>query len=194
MFWVSILIDLLVTAAAEYRRPHPTEPVNVRNALAGLFYDLRFAGRRLAKKPGWTALSAGTLALGLAAAIVATILVRDVLLQPLPFPQSDRLVRIVERSNNGRGWWPAFPNASDWRAQATFFNGVGIADIPAVRPVVLHGTAVRVPISRAARGLFETLGVRRIAGRLFTPQENAPGGQPVALISEAFWRGPRSGA
>ncbi len=189
LFWASMLIDVLITTAAERRRAHGSHTVHVRATLAGMLYDLRLSGRRLAQRPGWTALSAGTLALGLAAAIVSTILVRDVLLQPLPFPQSDRLVRIVERSDNGRGWWPSFPNAADWRAHATFFAGVGIADIPAVRPVAIDGTAVRVPVSRAARGLFETLGVRPVAGRLFTAEENAPGGAPVAIISETFWRG-----
>src|SRR4051812_20734666 len=177
------------TASAVNRTPPAPSNIFVRNAIRGVLYDLRFAVRRLARQPGWTALSAGTLALGLATTIVATVLVRDVLLQPLPFPQSDRLVRIVERSDNGRGWWPSFPNASDWGAQATFFSGVGIADIPAVRPVALNGTAVRVPVSRAARGLFETLGVQPVAGRLFSAEENAHGGPPVAIVSEAFWRG-----
>src|SRR4051812_37610736 len=142
------------TASAVNRTPPAPSNIFVRNAIRGVLYDLRFAVRRLARQPGWTALSAGTLALGLAATIVATVLVRDVLLQPLPFPQSDRLVRIVERSDNGRGWWPSFPNAADWRAQATFFTGVGIADIPAVRPVALNGTAGAGARARAPRRVF----------------------------------------
>ncbi len=192
-FWIVTCLDLAITTAAERRRRDRSASVMLRQSFSGWIHDLRFSARRLAKRPAWTALSAGTLALGLAAATVATILVRDVLLQPLPFPRSDRLVRIVERSDNGRGWWPSFPNAADWRAQAACFSGVGIADIPAVRPVTLNGTAVRVPISRAARGLFETLGVRPVAGRLFTAEENAPGGAHVAIVSEAFWRGPLGG-
>jgi putative ABC transport system permease protein len=69
------------------------------------------------------------------------------------------------------------------------FDGVGIADVPIVRPVLLDGQAVRVPVSRAARGLFETLGVRPAVGRLFTESENRPGGPAVAIVSDAFWRG-----
>ena len=60
--------------------------------------------------------------------------------------------------------------------------------VPSVKPVLLDGHALRVPVSRAARGLFETLGVRPTIGRLFTDEENRPGGSTVAIISHNFWR------
>jgi predicted permease len=160
----------------------------------GVSSDIQHGIRRLAKSPAWAATAAGTLALGLAASIVAAVLVRDVLLRPLPFHEPERLVRIVEVSENGRRWWPSFPNAADWREHGRMFAGVGIADVPAVRPVEVNGQAVRVAVSRAARGLFETLGVRPVVGRVFTPEENRPGGPPSAMVSEAFWRRHLGGA
>jgi predicted permease len=132
--------------------------------------------------------AAGTLALGLASAVVAWVLVRDVLLRPLPFPGPDRLVRLREVSDDGRQWWPSFPNAADWREHARFFEGVAIGDVPRVIPVLLEGRAVRVPVSRAARGFFETLGVQPAAGRFFTAGENRAGAPPVAVVSDRFWK------
>jgi len=156
--------------------------------------DITIAVRHFAKAPAWCAAAAGTLALGLAASLVTGVLVRDVLLAPLAFPRSDRLVRLVEVSENGRRWWPSFPNAADWREHARMFAGVGIADIPRLVPVLLDGTASRVPVSRAARGLFETLGVTPLSGRFFTADEQQPGGPAAAIVSERFWRRELGGA
>ena len=172
---------MLPPASSSYLRPRTPGVFTLLN-------DVKLSVRRLARTPGWTFASAGTLALGLAAAIVAGVVLRDVLMRPLPFPSPERLVRLREVSENGRRWWPSYPNAADWREQGRMFSGVGIADIPRVVPVQLDGRAARVAVSRASRGLFETLGVQPAAGRLFTPDENRPGGAPVAVVSDRFWR------
>jgi putative ABC transport system permease protein len=201
-FWARMIADLIVASAAErasLRRrarqtvvPDPTPSrrpaMRVLLLLHHVMSDLRLALRRFARTPGWTLVSAGTLALGLAGGLIGGVLVRDVLMRPLPFDQPDRLVRIVEVSGNGGRWWPSFPNAADWREHGRMFDGVGVADIPTVKPVLLDGRAVRVPVSRAGRGLFETLRVRPAAGRLFADDENRPGGEPAAIVSERFWR------
>ncbi|HSC26791.1 MAG TPA: ABC transporter permease [Vicinamibacterales bacterium] len=200
-FWLLTFADIAVTSVAErqsqrrrrdeYGHPRPLSrslTMRLTRSISNGVSDFRLAVRRLGKAPGWTLISSGTLAMGLAASVLATVLVRDVLLRPLPFPRSDRLVRILEVSANGGRWWPSFPNAADWRERARMFEGVGIADVPRVVPVTLDGRAVRVPVSRAAAGLFDTLGVRPVAGRLFADRESRPGGDPVALVSERFWR------
>jgi putative ABC transport system permease protein len=197
-FWVRMLVDVLVTSFAEHgfdaraarrrRRPADHRASSIVQLIGGAGRDLRLAIRRLGRMPAPAFTSGGTLALGLATSIVSAILVRDVLLRPLPFPQPGELVRILEVSEGGRRWWPSFPNAADWRQHASFFRGVGIADIPSVRPVLVDGAAVRVPVSRAARGFFETLGVRPAAGRLFAADENRPGGRAAAIVSDRFWR------
>ncbi|HTI36296.1 MAG TPA: FtsX-like permease family protein [Vicinamibacterales bacterium] len=190
-FWTLTLCDLLLTAVAERAPFRRSARVSVRTLFMGLTHDVRYAARTLIYRPGWTGLNAGTLAVGLAATIVASVLVRNVLLAPLPFPESEQLVRLREVSDDGGRWWPSFPNARDWRDQAgSVFRGVGIADVPRVRVVMLDGTGLRVSVSRAAGGLFETLGVHPLAGRLFSADENKPGGPPAAIVSEAFWRGP----
>ena len=190
-FWIRMTANLVAAALAE----RLSSPVSIQGVFAmpspsRLVDEVRVAARRLVKRPAWTFGAAGTLALGLAASVVTIVLVRDILLRPLAFPHADRLVRLREIDEKGGCcWYPSFPNAADWRKEAQFFSGVGIADIPRVTPVLLDGTAVRVPVSRAARGFFETLGVRPIAGRFFTDDENRPGGAAVAVVSERFWRG-----
>jgi putative ABC transport system permease protein len=190
VFWLRALLDLAVTAAAE-RRMCLSFPTGAdMRLMLDLLADMRTAIRRLWSAPVWTLSAAATLAIGLAAAIVSAVLIRDIVLQPLSLPDADRLVRLREIGEDGRCcWYPSFPNAADWREQARMFSGVGIADIPRVVPVLLDGTAVRVPVSRAARGLFETLRVQPAAGRFFSADENRPGGAPVAVVSERFWRG-----
>jgi len=196
-FWVRMIADLLAASAAERiagrrRRAQADLPDDhgtpFGRATRGVLRDLRLAVRRLMRTPAMVLTTGGTLALGLAASIVSAILVRDVVLKPLPFPHPEELVRLVEVSDNGSRWWPSFPNAVDWREHARFFRGVAIADIPAVRPVIVDTAAVRVPVSRAARGFFETLGVQPASGRLFTDDENRPGGPPAAIVSDRFWR------
>ena len=85
--------------------------MRILQSAANIAADLRFAARRLAATPGWTMVASGTLALGLAVSLVSGILMRDVLLRPLPFPNPDRLVRLIEQSENGFMWWPSYPNA-----------------------------------------------------------------------------------
>ena len=155
--------------------------------------DVRVSLRHLARTPAWTFIASGTLAVGLAASLVAGVLLRDVVLRPLPFPHADRLVRIIEISENGRGWWPSYPNARDWREHGRMFDAVGIGGTSRIEPVLLDASAVRAPVAKAGAGFFEMFGIRPVAGRLFAPDEQHPESLPVAVITERFWRGPLHG-
>ena len=188
-FWAALCGDLLLTAAAERLRPPVAFERHSRRSQTMIITDLRLALRRQARTPGLSLLAAMTLGVGLAAPLVASVLARDILLEPLPFPDAGRLVRLLERSEAGRVMWPSYPNAADWRADAgEAFDGIGIADVPKEGPIGSGGRVWRVPVSRAGRGFFETLGVRPIAGRLFAPDETVQGGPAAALISERLWR------
>jgi putative ABC transport system permease protein len=204
-FWGRILADLLVTAAAEHTSGHrlfhsPDIAPELRRhrmrmirPLADLATDIRFAARQLVARPAWTLIASGTLALGLAASLVAGVLMRDVILRPLPFPDADRLVRLLEVSADGGRWWPAYPNARDWREHGRMFDAVGISGTPRIEPVILEGHSVQAPVAMAGAGFLEMFAVRPAGGRLFTADEHRPGGPPVALVTERFWRGPLNG-
>jgi putative ABC transport system permease protein len=189
--WCYALADLAVAAVAErvpvrsggMRRTH------MGSGLKRMTIDSWLSLRSIGRSPGAPALSVLTLAMGLAASLVAFVVVRDVLIRPLPFPDPDRLVRLTEVDARGGNWWPSYPNCVDWRREATqLFDRLGCADAESLQPVIVGSQAVKVPYARASGGFFEALGVRPVAGRLFSQDENRIGGSPAALVSYRFWR------
>lgn len=152
--------------------------------------QLRSAVRSLTRRPGRTVVAATALGLGITTLVVAVVLVQGILLRPLPFPAADRLVRLVELDQNGRQWWPSYPNFVDWRAQGgRVFEGVAAADAALPRPVVWSGQAQRLSVAAYSRGFLDVLGVHPAVGRDIAADENVPGGPAVAVVSWRFWRG-----
>ena len=88
--------------------------------------DLRFAFRQLLKNPGSTAVAVLTLALGIGANTAIFSVVNAVLLRPLSYPESDRLVWLSERSPSFPTMSVSYPNFIDWRAQQTVFEQIGV--------------------------------------------------------------------
>jgi putative ABC transport system permease protein len=185
-FWFRMTVDLGVTVAMERRESSGVARRRGRNVVR---LDLVPALREMGRRPAAALTASATLGLGIAATVVLGVLVRDVLLKPLPFSEADRLVRVTELEDGGGSYWPSFPNIRDWRDRAEFLEGVIAADVGAVRPVISDGQAVRATLGRVSRGFFGTLGVRPVMGRDLRDDENAPGGAAVALVSEEFWRG-----
>ncbi len=193
-FWLMIVSDLMVTSMAERVKPRASALKGERRSYwNGLRLDVTAALRRIVREPTHALGSAAVLSVGLAASVLVLTLVRGVLLAPLPFPQSEQLVRLFERDSTGGRWYPSFPNITDWRDNARVFSSVGAADVPNVRSVLLGGGAMRARIGQASRDFFATLGVQPALGRAFTASENAPGGAPVALVSWEFYQGELGG-
>lgn len=192
--WMRAAADLILTGAAERRRsrrPHttPQDRVSVASHFGRLLADLGAAARRQRGAPGSALFAASALALGIGAALAAFVLVRDVLVRPLPLPEPDRLVRLREVTETGGRFWPSFPNCADWEAANTgSFAAIGCGSIPTATVVDIGGTSVRADVARGTAGLFEALGVRPSMGRSFTGVEHRPGGPAVALASERFWK------
>ena len=88
--------------------------------------DLRFAFRQLLKNPGFTAVALLTLALSIGANTAIFSVVNAVLLRPLPYAESDRLVWLSERSPNFPTMSVSYPNFTDWREQQTVFEQIGV--------------------------------------------------------------------
>lgn len=192
--WARAVADLVVTARAERRQREPFVSSRERRTMTERLRlwtaDLRSAARHLRSKPGSALLAAGTLALGLAAALSAFVLVRDILLEPLPFPGPERLVRLREQ-NDGEGqrrFWPSFPTCADWEARATSFTALGCASIPEPTVVFLDSRGVMADVARGTAGLFRALGVQPVAGRLFSANEHRAGGPAVAVVRRGFWQ------
>jgi putative ABC transport system permease protein len=147
----------------------------------------------LRKNPGFTAVVITTLALGIGANSAIFSVVDAVLLKPLPYPQSDRLVIVREAvrvPGSERDQDTISPgDFTDWRQRATVFENIAafayrsfdLNDLSeAARPTRVEGDLV-------SASFFSVLGVEAALGRVFTADEDRYGGPPVAVLSRSLW-------
>src|SRR4029077_16161053 len=91
--------------------------------------DLRFAIRTLRKSPGFTAIAILTLALGIGANTSLFSVVNAVLLNPLPYPNPERLVMLHESKPNFKNGSISYPNFRDWQKDNHSFSAIGVTRI-----------------------------------------------------------------
>jgi len=157
--------------------------------LETLAQDLRYTFRMLRRSPGFTAVAVLTLALGIGANTAVFSVVDTVLLRPLPYPDSERLVQMWSTKANTNRWgiWTAYPRFLDWRRLATRFE-----DMAAVRFWVInlsggdHPEALHVVVTSSR--LFQVLRVQPLLGRTFLPEEDQPGHDHVIILSHGLWQ------
>src|SRR5262249_17934074 len=156
--------------------------------LEATWRDLRYGARMLLKSPGFTATALLTLALGIGANITIFSVVNAVLLRPLPYPESERLVFLWSEAprQNIRERASAYANFSEWRNQNKSFEDLAVFD-PTV--VTLTGAAEpeQVMSVRASANLFPLLGVAPMVGRTFTADEERQRAR-VVVLSHGLWR------
>jgi putative ABC transport system permease protein len=152
--------------------------------------DLRHAIRILLKNRLFTTIAILTLAIGIGANTAIFSIVNGVLLRPLPYPNSDRVVALweMEQGENGMERWRVTPaNFLDWKRLNTQFQSMA-----AVGASTLNLTGVGQPEQlnggRVTAGYFEVLGIRPMLGRLFHSSENEPGNDQVVILSEQLWK------
>jgi predicted permease len=151
--------------------------------------DIRYGFRMLLKKPGFTVVAILTFALGVGANSAIFTVVNAVLLRPLPFPESERVMAV------GRSFIdsPQIGNVDDprylfWREQQQSFEamsahqsmGAGVNLSDDGEPEFIQGLRVSVDF-------FNVVGVKPYIGRPFTPQEDSASGERVAILSDSLW-------
>jgi putative ABC transport system permease protein len=153
-----------------------------------LWQDLKFALRMLRKNPGFTAVAMLTLALGIGANTAIFSVVNAVLLRPLPYGDADQLLAIsqTDRASGTTGVPVSFTKFTAIDEQNKSLAGVGAfyANTPSL--VSERGPEL-VNAARVSADLFRVLGVAPALGRSFLPEEEAPGGTDVVLLSDGFW-------
>src|SRR5947208_2316270 len=148
-----------------------------------LLQDLRYAVRTLAKSPGFTGVAVLTLALGIGANTAIFSAVNTVLLKPLPYPGSDRLVQIMSTGFRGVRFGVSFPDLRDLRALSRDFTGVA-AVVSRRYNLTGAGDAREVQVAAATADLCDVLQVRPEIGHAFTAADERT---PLALLSHGLW-------
>jgi putative ABC transport system permease protein len=151
-----------------------------------LFQDVRYGMRMLRKHPSFTVVAVLTLALGIGANTAIFSVVNTVLLRPLPYPQSGRLVYLSEWSRDVPEMSISMANFADWRTMNTVFDSMVAFRADDVT-LTGHGEPERLAIRQVTAGLFPTLGVPPILGRPLTAADDKPGAEPVVLLSDSLW-------
>ena len=152
--------------------------------------DLRYGGRILLKRPGFTLIAIMTLALGIGANTAIFSLVNTALLRPLPVDQPERLVSLNYVAMNGEQNFPvlSFPNYRDMRDRNEQLAGLIAYRMTAVS-LSNSGVNERLWGYLATGNYFEVLGVKPAIGRFLTQDDDkVPGAHPVAVITHGCWQ------
>ncbi|HYM24396.1 MAG TPA: ABC transporter permease [Vicinamibacterales bacterium] len=183
-----------LSIAFRYRRPateQEREPSGTRrerlSMLESIWYDAKHAVRSFAKAPAFTLAVVATLALGVGASTAIFSLVHGILLDPLPLPDSPRLVYVNEVNKRGQNMSTSWPNYLDWRARQHSFESLAVSR---EEPLTLTGfdRARRIRARRVTGNFFQTLHVTPALGRAMTDDDDKAGAAPVAIVTDGFWR------
>src|SRR6476659_4818812 len=144
-----------------------------------LLADLRYALRTARRNVGFTAIALAALALGIGANTAIFTVVDAVLLQPLPYPEPDRIMKLGRQFRTGVGYSNSIPKYMAWR-QNDVFDALALYDFGALAmnvgssdpPQTLKGL-------RVSSDYFKVFGALPVAGRAFSKDEDLPNGPPV---------------
>lgn len=151
--------------------------------------DLKFSFRQLRRSPTFTFVATLTLALGIGVNSAIFALVDATLLRPLPYGNPDRLITIWEKSATVERGYVSPLNMLDWQARGHSFEQIA-GFTPVVGGMVMagaDGNAETVSRQWVSAGIFDVLGVKPIAGRSFTQDDDVKRAN-VIVLSEPFWR------
>ena len=142
----------------------------------------------LLKSPSFTSVAILTLALGIGATSAIFTVVNQVILKPLPYPHSNRIVGLVLREGANSYQLVSIPMYVMWRSETRILEDVIAQQF--VVPVNLLGGEhpEQLQMQRVTANFFALSGFSMAMGRAFTAREDVPGGPPVAVISHELWR------
>jgi putative ABC transport system permease protein len=153
--------------------------------------EIRHAARRLVRSPAFTLAAVVTLALAIGANAAIFTVVYRVVLNPLPYQDSDRLIALdygvpTRNINSGVKYmsWQFYYQLAD---RARTLERVAVYNLSGVTLTGTEGNAERIQISRATPSLASVLRVQPALGRWFTDQEGVPGSTPPVVLSHGLW-------
>jgi putative ABC transport system permease protein len=156
--------------------------------LDSLRQDVTYALRALRKSPGFSTVAILSIALGIGANTTIFTFVNGVLLRPLPYPGSDRLVILREQPLLSEGTVPVHPlNFLEWRARARSFEALALVQTIPLN-VIGNDGAEQIIRDQTTTDLFRVFGLGPVLGRGFTDDETRPGRDDVVILGHGFWQ------
>jgi len=172
---------------AELERIEEPQRGALRTLADRLRQDVTFAARQMRRAPGFTAVAILTLAIGIGAATSIFGLVKAVVLDPLPYPQSDRIVVVNEETPDGMRFSVAGPNFEDFAERIRsleHLSAISRADLT----YLADGRPSNVVAAQVTGSFFPLFGATPTLGRTFTDDESGHAARALAVVSESFWR------
>lgn len=148
--------------------------------------DVRFGARRLRSAPAFTGITVLTLALGIGGATAIFSAVNPILLQPLPYPDAERLVEIIETGTRGGRSNGTFGMFHELSMRQRSFEALAV--IKSWQPTVANLDEPRFEGQKVSAAYFRVLGVTPALGRDFAPSDDQAGSPNVVILSDALWR------
>jgi len=154
-----------------------------------LLTEIRQAARGLRRNAGFTVTAIAALSLGIAANTAIFSVVDKVLLEPLPYPDPDRIVQLISTSPLGDQTVVSIPKYRIWREHAKMFEPIAAYDLagPAVN-LTESDTPQPLETARVTADYFRLFGADVVAGSAFSPEDDKPGAHCTAVISSRLWR------
>ncbi|MGE5297260.1 MAG: ABC transporter permease, partial [Solirubrobacterales bacterium] len=156
-----------------------------------LWQDVKYGFRTLTRSPGYTAVTLLMLALGIGVTTAIFSTVHGVLLRPLAYSESNRLVSVQEHISSLADKYPVLPVSArhfiEWRTRCSSFESLSLIDNSSMT-LTGRGEPERLETLRVSANLFETLRMQPAFGRTFVAGEEEEGATRVAMISDGLWR------
>src|SRR5215211_3222456 len=149
--------------------------------------DVRYSLRTLLKHKGFAIVSVLTLALGIGVNTAMFSVLNTFLFRSLPYPESDRLVRVFRTSPHSQSWPHSVANFFDQHDQNTVFEKMAAYNFASRNLTEQGQTAERLLSLAATADFFPLLGVAPAHGRVFKPEEFEPGADNVIILTDRFW-------
>jgi putative ABC transport system permease protein len=159
----------------------------VGNWLRSVTSDCRYGARQLRKNPGFTFVAVLTLALGIGATTAIFSVVYGVLLRPLPYFESNRIMAVYEVTSKGRPSRLADPNFDDFRDQSRSFQAIAkyTDDVASVSGA---SQPTRTTVAAVSPDFLKVFGIQPILGRDFSPSDAKKGAGRTVLVDFGYWK------
>src|SRR5215471_7470537 len=165
--------------------PWNHQPSAISHQPLAMTTDLKQAFRFITSAPGFTLLIVSVLAIGIAATTSIFSVVNGVLLEPLAFPQADRLIAIQSETDGDSDGSASVPDVTDLQAARTVHGVAGYTGGTVI--LTGRGEPMTLETTFVTGDLLGTLQTRLLLGRSFSREEVEPGAAPTAIIAERLW-------